>query len=126
MKQLTPYLHFNGNCREAMTFYSDCFGGDLSIRPEPASPQNRVVYSSLAKGGFLLMADDAAESGVTLSGLTLYVVCSSKEELETSFSKLSAGGSVAKPLNEEYYGIVGIITDKFGINWMLKFDLKQA
>ena len=126
MKQLTPYLHFNGNCREAMTFYGDCFGGDLSIRPEAKSPQTKVVYSSLEKGGFLLMADDAAESGVALGGLTLYVVCSSKDELETSFSKLSAGGSVVKPLNEEYYGIVGVVTDKFGINWMLKFDLKPA
>jgi len=122
MEQLTPYLHFNGNCRAAMTFYNDCIGGDLTIKPE--DPQHKVAYASLEKGRFLLMADDVADS--TTRGVTLYVVCSSKEELETSFSKLSVGGNVRKPLQEEYYGIVGILTDKFGIDWMLKFDLKKS
>lgn len=29
--QLNPYLHFNGNARDAMTFYQSVFGGDLDV-----------------------------------------------------------------------------------------------
>ncbi len=31
MKAMTPYLNFDGNCREAMTFYHSCLGGDLNV-----------------------------------------------------------------------------------------------
>jgi PhnB protein len=125
MEQLTPYLHFNGNCRAALTFYSDCIGGNLVLKPEDASA-GKVMYASLENGGFLLMADDNGQSTAPAGGLTLYVDCSSKEELEASFAKLSAGGTVAQPLKAEYYGTVGVLVDKFGIHWMLKFNPKRA
>lgn len=31
MKEITPYLNFGGNCREAMTFYQRCLGGELTV-----------------------------------------------------------------------------------------------
>ena len=35
MKSTTTYLHFNGNCRTAMAFYRDCFGGELEVVASP-------------------------------------------------------------------------------------------
>ncbi len=34
----TPFLLFDGTCAEAMTFYSECFGGDLAITKLGDSP----------------------------------------------------------------------------------------
>ena len=31
MAQILAYLKFDGNCREAMTFYKECFGGKLTF-----------------------------------------------------------------------------------------------
>ena len=32
MTQINAYLTFNGNCREAMQFYTDCLGGELYLQ----------------------------------------------------------------------------------------------
>jgi PhnB protein len=38
MAQMNAYLHFNGNCREAMTFYKECLGGELNMQAVGESP----------------------------------------------------------------------------------------
>jgi PhnB protein len=38
MTQIHAYLSFNGNCREAMTFYRDCIGGELMLQPIKGTP----------------------------------------------------------------------------------------
>jgi len=57
--KLTPYLLFDGNCAEAMTFYKACFGGELTMTTLGDSPvkglfpseqQNKVVHSRLTSG----------------------------------------------------------------------------
>jgi PhnB protein len=136
MAQLNPYLHFNGNCREAMTFYKACLGGELSMQTVGESPMaaqmpkeahKNVLHSALVKDGLVLMGSDMMEPGGVVKGndMTLCLVCKSKEEIETFFSKLSAGGKVTHPLKEEFFGTFGDLTDKFGFNWMFQFD-KQA
>ena len=67
MKSTTTYLHFNGNCRTAMAFYRDCFGGDLDVMAYPdasgqpnTDPHARVMHSQIAQGGqAVLMASDS-------------------------------------------------------------------
>ncbi len=132
MAQLNPYLHFNGNCQEAMRFYRDCLGGELKMQTVGESPMaaqapkeshNQVIHSVLERDGFVLMASDMMEPGEVIRGntLTLCLVCSSKQEIQTLFSKLSAGGKVTHPLKEEFFGTFGDLTDKFGFNWMFQF-----
>ena len=38
MAALTPYLLFDGHCREAMEFYKSCFGGELTVTKVKDSP----------------------------------------------------------------------------------------
>ena len=38
MINLTPFLLFDGNCAEAMTFYHICFGGELTLTQVSDTP----------------------------------------------------------------------------------------
>jgi PhnB protein len=129
MAQLSPYLFFKGNCREAMMFYKDALDAKLFMQAAGESPMaaqmpkemhNNVLHSSLERDGFSLMGADIMDSDMPNHGNTIYLclVCRSKEEIETLFSKLSAGGKVIHPLKEEF---IGVFTDKFGFNWMLQY-----
>ena len=131
MTQLNPYLRFNGNCREAMTFYQSCLGGELTIQTVGESPaagqmppsmQDNVMQSVLAKEGFVLMASDMVGPKGVKNGdaISLATMGSSKAEIEPIFAKLSAGANVLHPLFEEYFGTFGDLVDKFGIGWMFQ------
>jgi PhnB protein len=75
----------------------------------------------------LLASDMVGPEGVKKGNdVSLTLVCSSKAEIETSFSKLSAGGKVAHPLKEEFFGTYGDLTDKYGINWMFTYEKPKA
>lgn len=137
MTQINAYVGFNGRCREAMNFYKDCLGGDLTIQTVaetpaahqcPASMQDNVMHSALAKDGLLLMATDMVDrDGFTVgNNIALALNCSSEEEINTFFEKLAEGGRVNEPLKTQFWGgIFGVITDKFGIKWMFNYEKKQ-
>ena len=133
MAQLTPYLFFKGNCREAMAFYKECLDGKLNVQTVGDSPMaanmpqelhNSVMHSVLEKDGFVLMASDMILEGDRVNGNTvsLCLLCKSKDEIQTLYSKLSAGGTADHPLNETFFGTFGDLTDKYGFNWMLQMD----
>ena len=130
MKNPTPYLHFNGNCRAAITFYRDCFGGELEVVASPTAsgepntdPNAPVQHSRIAQGGqALLMASDYPP-GVDTSSLgnnfSVFIDCSSNDELEKLFTALSQGGKVTVPPSDMPSGRFGMCDDSFGISWIL-------
>jgi PhnB protein len=133
MTQINPYLHFDGNCREAMTFYKECLGGELVVQSVGESPmagqmsageQKKILHAQLKIDGATLMASDMTGPGGLKKGneISLTIVCSSKAEIESFFSKMSAGGKVTHPLKEEFFGWYGDLTDKYGINWMFNCE----
>jgi PhnB protein len=122
-----------------MKFYQQCFGGELTIQTVGESPmaeqvpdaeKDKVMHANLTEGGLVLMAADMIdhdgmgnEKLVKGNVITLSLDCSSDEELRTFFSSLSAGGQVTMPLEEQFWGSTfGMLTDKYGMNWMLNFD----
>ncbi len=136
--QVTPYLFFNGNCKEAITFYQQCLGGTLSLTTVgettvadqmPSNQKDMIMHSNLMhEGALLLMASDNI-MGDTKEGsqITLSINCNSENELNDVFSKLSAGGNAFHPVKKEFWGAMfGQCTDQFGITWMLSYDEKQA
>ncbi len=139
MTKINAYLTFDGNCREAMTFYQECFGGELTIQTVAESPMaeqtpeaenDKVMHANLTKGDLVLMAADMIEHEgagnervVRGNAITLSLDCSSEDEINMFFSNLSAGGQVTMPLAEQFWGATfGMLTDKFGLNWMLNYD----
>jgi PhnB protein len=132
MARLNAYLMFNGNCREAMTFYNESISGELTLQTVGDSPaagqmppemKNRIMHSELKKGNVVFMASDMMDDTKFNPGnvISLCLICESKNEIESLFSALSKGGKVSQPLKEEFFGTFGSFTDKFGISWMLQY-----
>lgn len=133
MAQLNPYLNFDNNCREAMNFYKDCFGGELFLQTVGESPEmaaqmpphlkDSVLHSTLTSAGITIMASDLnREKRVEGNTVHLCVNCDTEDEINTFFSKLSAGGVVIQPIAEMPWGAkYGELTDKYGKHWMFNF-----
>ena len=134
MPQIISYLNFDGNCREAMTFYKECLGGELVIDTVAGSPmadqmpdeaQQNVLHSMLNNNGIALMASDMMDSSKLTVGnsVNLMLSCDSEEQIRTYFAKLSDGGTVKMTLEDTFWGaIFGHFVDKFGIEWSLNYQ----
>ncbi len=135
MAQIHPYITFNGNCREAMTFYKESLDAELSMQTigesavanhMPTEAQSNIVHARLVKNGsvVLLGSDMVGPEGfVKGNTITLFLECSSEEEIHTLFTKLSSDANVTYPVSTEFWGgLYGTLTDKFGINWMVSYD----
>lgn len=132
--QATPYLTFNGNCREAMNFYKECFGGELTLQTIGESPmaeqcptgmEHQILHSSLENNGFLLMATDMLGPAGFIAGTDMAVSLNfgSEEEIKGCFEKLSSGGTVVDPLRDApWNAIFGVTVDKFGKVWMFNYN----
>jgi PhnB protein len=133
MAQLSPYLNFFGSAKEAVEFYKSVFGGDLDIQLVGDTPmaeqmpdaKDKVMHAALTAPGVKLFASDmgSQETSVPSELVTLTLECSSQEEIESLFGKLSQGGTVGHDLKEEFWGAVyGDLTDRFGVRWMFNFQ----
>jgi PhnB protein len=129
MTSINPYLVFNGNCSEVMTFYKECLGADLAMQKVSASPmaeqwpgdvQNQILHATLTINGaaLLLGSDMAPEPPIAGSDIVLSLTCDTREELQIAFDKLSQDGQLKQPLHEFFAGTMGTLTDKFGRSWM--------
>ena len=142
MRAINPWINFNGNAEEAFTFYKSVFGGeftkiirfkDLPSNPDfpiPANEQNKLMYISLPIGSSVLMANDILEVMGKVSEeenrSKITISAESKDEAYKIFNGLSAGGQVEMPLDENPDGTYfAMFRDKYGIEWMVKFDPKE-
>jgi len=130
MTTLTPYLLFNGTCREAMEFYQSCFGGELTLTKVKDSPakdhmpaiqQEKVLNARLKKGNLEISASDwlaLDETPVRGNTVCLFLSGGTLGELKALFEKLSAGADVTDPLKPMFFGTYGALNDQFGVRWM--------
>ena len=131
------YLTYNGNCREAMTFYQECLGGELFLQTigespmadqMPPSMKDCILHSTLTKGALIIMASDMVSEQGLIKGnnVSLMLNCSSEDEIRTFYQKLSEGGQATHHLEDTFWGaLFGGLTDKFGNQWLLQFDKNQ-
>jgi PhnB protein len=133
MARINPYLNFNDNCREAMNFYKDCIGGELTIITVGESPmaaqmppgmKDSILHSSLRIGDNMIMGSDMRRKQLTDGDtVTICINCTSGDEQNKFYKNLSAGGTINEPLGEMPGGaVIGNLTDKFGKHWMMYFD----
>ncbi len=137
MSQINPYLNFQGNCREVMTFYKECLGGELAMQTVEGSPielecpssmKDQILHASLMNDSIMIMGSDmiGPDGYIFGNNMALSLSCCTEEEINTFFAKLSVGGKIIHPLRVEFWGAVfGVFTDKFGIRWMLNYDKNQ-
>lgn len=136
MRAFIPYLNFDGNTREVMTFYKNCFGGSAEltmqtfgdVKSGDASMADRIMHARLSGGTMVLMASDSMPQMPVLVGNNVWITqdCESVEEIERLFTAFSEGGKVIMPLANQFWGArFGMLTDKFGINWMFNHELPK-
>ena len=140
MATLNPYLNFMGNTEEAFNFYKTVFGGEFTVlqrmkdAPQsdklPAEDKNKIMHVALPVGNNTLMGTDLIESmGHKLqqgNHISLSLSPESEAETEKLFKALSAGGKVDMPLEKAFWGAYfGMCTDKFGIQWMVNYDMTK-
>jgi PhnB protein len=138
MTTVNAYLHFNGNCREAMTFYRDCFEGTLFLQTIGDSPiadqtppekYHHILHAALTRGNLIIMGSDMPGTLDITTGntISLCLNCGSEDELKKRFNALSEGGEIVFPLQDQLWGSTyGELNDRFGINWMLNYDQKTG
>ncbi|MEK6910425.1 MAG: VOC family protein [Nanoarchaeota archaeon] len=136
MAHLNPFLRFNdGACREAMEFYKECFDGKLTFMTIGESPmakdmsadkQHYIMHSELKKEGLLLQGSDMMrDTAIIGDNVGITINCESEHEIKTIFAKLSVDGEVFCQLGEAFWGaLFGVVTDKYGIEWMLNYPKK--
>jgi PhnB protein len=135
MLRTTPFLLFDGNCAEAMTFYHECIGGDLQVTKVgdtpmkaqfPLEKHDRVIHARLKSGDIDISATDwmAAPEFEAVQGNTfaIYVTGSTLDELQPVFDKLKDGDNNTRlqQLHEMPFGIYGQFYDKYGVQWIFR------
>jgi PhnB protein len=136
MSTINSYLRFNGNCREAMSFYKDCLGGELTMQKVGESPmannmpqqmQDKIMHATLKTDGFVIMASDLCDETGLVKGnnISLMLDCGSEQQIRNTYDRLSEGGKKSHPLEKTFWNaLFGDLTDKFGINWLMNYQLE--
>jgi PhnB protein len=128
--KLNPYISFKDNAREAMEFYRDVFGGELTMSTfgefgmnEDESEQNKIMHAQLdTPNGLTLMGADTPNQMEYTEGSRITVSLSGQDdaELRGYWDKLSGDGTVVMPLEQAPWGdSFGMCADRFGVNWMV-------
>jgi PhnB protein len=128
--RLNPYLSFQDDAREAMTFYQSVLGGELTVSTfaelyPDAGPdeQDKVMHAQLeTPDGLVLMGADtpAAMDYQPQSGIAVSLSGDDEDKLRGYWEQLSDGGTVTMPFEKAPWGdIFGMCVDRFGTSWMV-------
>ncbi|WP_394757409.1 VOC family protein [Rhodoferax sp.] len=131
---LEPYLFFNGRCEEAIAFYQEAIGAEVTSQmrmneaPDPPPPgavppgfENKIMHANLRIGAMNLMVSDGnSEVPPRFTGFTLSLGVADTAQAERSFNALAQGGKVLMPLGKTFWSpCFGMLEDRFGVGWMV-------
>ena len=133
--QVQPYLFFDGRCEEAVEFYKKTLGAKVEMmmrfkeNPDKdknpncmPSDDNKIMHAAFKVGDTTVMGSDGMAAGgkPEFKGFSLTVSAKDDAEAEKTFAALSDGGKVEMPLTKTFFSSkFGMLTDKFGIGWMV-------
>lgn len=130
---LVPYLFFGGRCEEAIAFYERAIGARLVMKmrfdesPHPAPPgmlapgfETKIMHATLAIGALTLMVSDGCDARSHFEGFRLALTLPTDEACRLAFDGLAEGGKVEMPLTPTFWSpLYGMLTDRFGVEWMV-------
>jgi PhnB protein len=133
---VSPYIAFRGNCKEAIDFYKAATGGELlyaqSYGESPMAemgPADAIMHATLKIGeAHVMMCDDFHSENFTTGGnISLAIGLDDKARAQAIFDNLADGGKVTMPLDKTFWAeAFGMLTDKFGVNWMVNCDAPKS
>jgi PhnB protein len=140
MLRCTPFLLFDGNCAEAMTFYHNCLGGELILTKLgdtpmkaqfPLEKHHRIINAQLKSGAIEISATDwmASPEFEPKQGNTyaIFVIGGAYDELKIVFDRLKddAEKERLQELHDLPFGTYGQFYDRFGVQWIFKGDSRK-
>ncbi len=115
-----PCLWFDGNAKEAATFYTSVFGNSK------ITTDNGMVVMFEIEGKKIMGLNGGAIFTKNPS-ISFFVTCNSIEEIENTWNKFIDGGTIMMPLDKYPWGEkFGFIKDKFGMTWQLIYTTTPA
>ncbi|MBV7506584.1 VOC family protein [Bacillus sp. sid0103] len=123
--QATPYLMFDGKAKEALHFYREVFGGEISNLqtygeadyPTPPEAHDRIIHAQFRSGDLFLMVSDAFPGSTVVEG-----EFESEEEIQKIYDSLRQSGNVFMELQDTFWGAkYGKVKDAYGVIWDLNY-----
>jgi len=136
IRQLNPYLTFDGTAEKAIRLYERALGaktetlsrfGDVPGNTLPAEHKGRVMHALLRIGAGVVMVSDTTPGQPPARGENLHVCLDfdDAKEMARCFEALAAGGKITMPLQDTFWGATfGILVDPYGVGWMLNCTKK--
>ena len=133
MEAIVPYLTFNGNATEAMAFYSKALEGKIlyqqtfgeSPMPSTDEMKDKIMHATFQADKLTFMVSDSMQNNPATAGshISLSLNFTDVESIDKTFAALSDGAKITMELQDTFWGArFGMLTDKFGINWMFNHD----
>lgn len=132
--KVRAYVTFSGRCEEALNFYKKSVGAEIismlrwrespdaamTMKPPPGY-EEKIMNAVFRMGETELMADDGmGEKTAEFKGMTLAIEVANDAEAKRVFTALGEGGNVTMPLAKtSWTSSFGMLTDKFGVPWMV-------
>jgi len=137
---IEPYLFFGGNCEEAIKFYTEALGAQLEMSmlfsdsPEPLPQgvlqpgfEKKVMHASIRVAGNRIMLSDGVNDDAGFKGFSLSIALPAASDVESAFNALAKDGSVQMALGKTFWSpLYGMLTDRFGVSWMLSVAEEMA
>ena len=133
------YITFGGRCEEALEFYKKSVGAEITSlmrwkdSPDkdmkgPPGYEEKVMNAAFRIGDSNLMADDGmGENTAEFKGMTLCIEVADDAQAKRVFTALGEGGKVTMPLAKTFWtSSFGMLTDKFGVPWMVNVKTAAA
>ena len=128
--RITPYLSFNGSCRDALTFYAELFGGIVesfttwnaeAIENIPDATVEHIMHGSININGFTIAGSDQFGDMYAPAGnVSLMMDMDDLSEAQAKFTELAEAGQIIMPFAETFWADgYGFCTDRFGILWQI-------
>ena len=126
-----PYIHFQGQCAEALTFYASLFNGtDLQMMryadgpdvPAAWQASPRIMHAQITIGDGTLMASDfpPGQDGEAQTGVSIMQSAPDAASAKAMFDGLMAGGEMIQPFGPTFFSPgFGMVKDKFGTHWII-------
>jgi len=131
--QIQPYLFFDGRCEEAVAFYREALGAEVTMLmryrdlPEqapgsvPPGGEDKVMHAALQIGGAtLLVSDGLCRGQPSFQGFAVSLWVPDAATAERRFGALGEGGQVQMKLAPTFFSpAFGMVADRFGVSWMV-------
>jgi len=128
---IEPYLFFDGRCEEALAFYREALGAEISMlmrfsdspNPDdiPPGQGDKIMHAHLhIAGGSVMASDGMGDEAKGFSGFALSLPAVDPEAARRYFDALAEGGEVQMPLQATFWSpAFGLLRDRFGVPWMV-------